>query len=295
MSPGVLSSCAGASGDGSGVSRKCLTDSEILIMKSNRWIQQPKPNTHAALRLFCFPFAGGSAQSYRAWPEGLPSAVEVCPIQLPGRETRMRETPFNNVEPMLDELMPALHPYLDKPFVLFGHSMGAIIAFEVARKLHRAQLSLPECIIVSGRVAPHIPIPRPPIHSLPQAEFVDALKALNGTPKEVIENGALMELITPLLRADLAVHENYTYREEPPLPCDIVALGGLQDAEANRDAIEAWRRHTSGKFVRRMFPGDHFFIVNSQALFLRVLAQELYPITRKIRSRAADARQPISI
>lgn len=252
-----------------------------IASKANSWILQPKPNAAASLRLFCFPFAGGGAQSFRTWPDALPNTVEVCPVQLPGRELRIKEPPFSNVVPMLEPLATAIRPSLDKPFAFFGHSMGAIIAFELARKLRRDHNLLPECLIVSARVAPHLPIPRAPIHNLPLAEFLEALKGLKGTPKEVLENQALMDIVTPLLRADLAVHEAYGYLEETRLQCPILAFGGLQDTEASRQAIDAWQEHTTGGFVRRMLPGDHFFIVTAQTLFLRTLSQELYPIARK--------------
>lgn len=252
---------------------------------ANRWIIQPKPNPQSSLRMFCFPFAGGGAQTFRTWHESLPTSVEVCIVQPPGRETRMREAPFSSVSPMVEAMAPAIAPYLDKPFVLFGHSMGAIIAFELARKLRRDHKALPECLIVSARVAPHVPIPRPPIHSLPQAEFIDGLKALNGTPREVLEDEGLMDLITPLLRADLAVHEAYAHIAEAPLKCDILAFGGLQDSEAGREAIASWRDHTEEKFLQRMVPGDHFFINSAQTLFLRMLSGELYQIIRNIKPR----------
>lgn len=203
----------------------------------------------------------------------------------------MREAPFSEVLPMVEAMLPAIVPFLEKPFVLFGHSMGALVAFEVARALRRSHNILPECLIVSGRVAPHVPIPRSPIHNLPKAEFIEGLKALNGTPKEILEDEGLMDLITPLLRADLAVHEAYQHTEEAPLNCDILAFGGLQDAEAGRDTVAAWRDHTQGQFRCRMVPGDHFFINVAQALFLRMLSGELYQIIRNIKPRQAVAQE----
>jgi medium-chain acyl-[acyl-carrier-protein] hydrolase len=256
---------------------------------TNRWILQPKPNPRASLRLFCFPFAGQGALGFRTWPDALPSAVEVCPVQLPGREDRMKEPPFSSVLPLVDSLRTAILPALDKPFAFFGHSMGALIAFELASLLGRDHKLAPECLLVSARVAPSEAIPRARINKLPQAEFLQALGRLNGTPKAVLEDATLMQFITPLLRADLAVHEDYTYTERSPLGCPIVAFGGLQDTEAGRDAINAWQRHTTGEFVLRMVPGDHFFIVTAQSLFLRMLSQELYPLAQKVSVRTAPA------
>jgi medium-chain acyl-[acyl-carrier-protein] hydrolase len=263
-------------------------------LSADRWIVQTKPAPFALLRLFCFPFAGGGAQSFRAWPEKLPSTIEVCAVQLPGHETRMREKPLSSIAPMIEAMTPSVIPYLDKPFVFFGHSMGAIIAFELARALRRHGKLLPKSLMVSARVAPHLPIPRRPIHDLPQPDFIEGLKSLNGTPKQVLEDSDLMELVIPLLRADLAVHETYVYLEEEPLQCDIMAFGGLQDPEAGREAIDAWRIHTSGEFVRRMVPGDHFFIEAAQSLFLNMLSRELYRIAGNggPRSAVADRKKP---
>jgi medium-chain acyl-[acyl-carrier-protein] hydrolase len=183
--------------------------------------------------------------------------------------------------------MPGILPGLDKPFAFFGHSMGALIAFELAWKLQCDHKLAPQCLFVSGRVAPSVPILRAPINKLPQPEFLQALRALNGTPKEVLENAVLMELITPLLRADLAVHEEYIYTEKGLLDCPICVFGGLQDAEANRDALAAWRQHTRAQFVLRMVPGNHFFIVAAQSLFLHMLSQELYPFAVNAGRQAA--------
>jgi medium-chain acyl-[acyl-carrier-protein] hydrolase len=196
----------------------------------------------------------------------------------------MKEPAFSDVLHIVDALTPVIASHLDKPFAFFGHSMGAIIAYELARKLRREYNLQPECLFVSARVAPHLKLARPPMHNLPHDEFVQVLKDLNGTPKDVLEDKALMELITPLLRADFAVHENYTYSEEPPLECPIFAFGGLQDPEAGRESLDGWREHTQANFVKRMLPGDHFFIVSAQTLFLRMFSQELYQITRNLGS-----------
>ncbi|PYP86710.1 MAG: putative thioesterase [Blastocatellia bacterium AA13] len=248
----------------------------------NRWVLQSAPKPGARLRLFCLPYAGGGAQIFRGWADGLPAVVEVCPIQLPGRESRMKEERFSQVSPLVQAIVPALLPFLDMPFVFFGHSMGALIAFELARELRRQNRTDPSYLIVSGRGAPQLPLERAAINRLPEPLFIDALKRLNGTPEAVLENPDLMKLVLPLLRSDFSVNEEYSYLEAPPLACPLMAMGGLNDTEASREAIEAWRAQTSGSFIMRMLPGDHFFLTSAQPLFLRILSQELHQLARAL-------------
>ncbi|MBT2118872.1 alpha/beta fold hydrolase [Dyella sp. LX-66] len=236
------------------------------------------------MRLFCFPFAGGSAQAYRDWRDHLPRSIELCAVQLPGREMRQREAPMANADEIVDALLPVLTPLMDRPFTLFGHSMGAIIAFELARRLQQEGKPAPECLIVSGRVAPHRPLTRAPINHLSREEFIEGLRHLGGTPEEVLGDNELMSLIEPMLRADLAVHEDYKHRDEPRLKCDVLAFGGLRDPEAGRADVDAWREATDGSFGLQMMPGDHFFIRSAQPLFLRALSIEL----RKLMARTAQ-------
>jgi medium-chain acyl-[acyl-carrier-protein] hydrolase len=242
---------------------------------ATNWLQTFKPRPTAAARLFCFPFAGGGAQSFSQWPNQLPENVELCAVQLPGRETRMREPPIADAHALVRAMAPSLVPKMREPFVLFGHSMGAILAFELARLLETQWQLSPRLLIVSGRVAPHRRPPREPINRLPQSEFVEGLRHLNGTPPEILADQQLMAMIAPMLRADFAVHEEYNYRTDTRLQCDVLALGGLRDPEAGRTAIGDWRQMTEGAFSLRMFPGDHFFIQSAQTLLLRTLSLEL--------------------
>jgi medium-chain acyl-[acyl-carrier-protein] hydrolase len=255
--------------------------------RSNPWVQVFKPRERANARLFCLPFAGGGAQAYARWADHLPDDVEVCAVQLPGRETRMRETPIASVAPLLDVMMPNLLPLMDRPYFLFGHSMGAIIAYEIARRLQVEGSRPPERLVVSARVAPHRQAPREPIHALPQAEFVEALRSLNGTPSEVLDDAELMAVIGPMLRADFSINETYEHAPEPRLECDIVAFGGLRDPEAPRTELEKWREVTGREFQLRMVPGDHFFIHSAQSLFLRMLSLLIYQTTNYLPFRAA--------
>jgi medium-chain acyl-[acyl-carrier-protein] hydrolase len=239
------------------------------------WIACRKPNPQARLRLFCFPYAGAGASIFRTWSDGLPADVEVCPVQIPGRGTRLMETPFTQLSPLVQALAQALAPLLDKPFAFFGHSLGALVGFELARQLRRQSGVQPVRLFVSADRAPQIPHRDRPIHALPEEEFLQELRRLNGIPGKVLEEAELMQIMLPVLRADFAVYETYVYSTEPPLDCPISTFGGLQDARVSRGDLEAWRDQTSGSFSLRMFPGDHFFLNTTQPLLLQALSQEL--------------------
>jgi medium-chain acyl-[acyl-carrier-protein] hydrolase len=239
------------------------------------WIACRKPSPQARLRLFCFPYAGGGVSIFRAWSDGLPADVEVCPVQLPGRGTRLMEPPFTRLSPLIQALAEALFPLLDIPFAFFGHSLGALVSFELARQFRRERAVEPVRLFISADRAPQIPNRDPAIHSLPEREFLVELCRLNGTPRKVLEDDELRQIMLPLLRADFAVYETYGYSTEPPLNCPISAFGGLQDHRVNRGDLEAWREQTSISFSLRMFPGDHFFLNTTQASLLGALSQEL--------------------
>ncbi|MDT7543403.1 MAG: hypothetical protein QOE33_3307 [Acidobacteriota bacterium] len=247
------------------------------------WTAGAKPNPRARIRLFCFPYAGGGTTIYRTWSSALPSTVEVVPIQLPGRGRRLSEPLFTSVEELTPVLAQALLPYCDLPFVFFGHSMGATISFELACHLRREHNLQPRHLLISGRRAPQVPNPSPYTHNLPDPEFIRTLRELNGTPKEVTEHPELMELMLPLLRADFALSETYTYRPVEPLECPLSVYGGTQDVDVTREQLEAWREVTTGHFSLRFFPGDHFFLTSAEPLLLRAVAQELEQVVASIK------------
>lgn len=245
---------------------------------SNPWITCLKPNPQAHLRLFCFPYAGGSASIFRHWSDILPPEIEVCSINLPGRGARLKENSFTQLPPLIEALIPALPAHLDKPFVFFGHSMGASISFELARRLRREHGLMPSHLFLSGRRAPQIPDTEPPFHALPELEFLKKVRNLNGTPGEVLEHPELMQLMIPILRADFAVCETYAYQPEPPLACPISVFGGLQDDGVSSEDLAGWREQTSAAFMLRMLPGDHFFLHTSRHLLLETICRELYDV-----------------
>ena len=170
------------------------------------------------------------------------------------------------MEPLVKAIATAILPYLDKPFAFFGHSMGGLVSFELARFMRREYSLEPVHLFISGRRAPQTKDAKPPIHDLPQAEFIQELRQLNGTPEAVLNNNELMELLVPILRADFAVLENYNYTPEAPLNCLISVFGGLQDREVELEKLEAWREQTCSSFALKMLTGDHFFIHSSQSL-----------------------------
>jgi medium-chain acyl-[acyl-carrier-protein] hydrolase len=239
------------------------------------WVEVACPRPNARLRLICLPFAGGGASRYREWPAHLPDDVEVVPIQPPGRENRFGEPAVDSMELLASQLLDELISYLDRPFALFGHSMGALIAFELTRRLRPLGLE-PAHFFVSGHKAPHLPDHRPAgRHALPDREFVAAIRTLNGIPPEVLASEDLMSLLLPTLRSDFKLVETYVYRPQAPLRCPVSVFGGLQDTEASHDELAAWSRHTTGPVEVHLLPGDHFFVNSARMSVLRLVTMKV--------------------
>jgi surfactin synthase thioesterase subunit len=224
--------------------------------------------------LLCFPFAGAAASYFESWIDALRPEIEVRPIQLPGRETRWGEPTFTRMEPLVQALIHDLEPDLGNPFALFGHSMGAFVAFEFARQLRREGAALPKRLIVSAARAPQIPDPDPPMHEKPDAELLTEIRRLNGFPDALLDHPDMLKLLVPVLRADLAVCETYTYQPEPPLNCALSAYGGAHDGKVPRHFLTGWRDQTTADFNIRIFPGDHFFLKTAQQALFRVISEE---------------------
>jgi medium-chain acyl-[acyl-carrier-protein] hydrolase len=238
------------------------------------WFSNLRPNPEARLRLFCFPYGGGNATVFQRWPEKLPSDIEIWALNLPGRGRRLVEPAYVTLAPLVEAMTEALLPLLNKAFVFFGHSMGALIAFETVRQLRRLSSRLPERVFIGACFAPHLPDPHP-IHHLPEDEFIQELRNLNGIPEEVLQNRELLELVLPSLRADFAVTETYVARDEVAIPCPISVFGGWRDPLTTRESLEAWRRHTTAQFSLRMLPGDHFFLSSQRQLLVGLISEEL--------------------
>ena len=247
----------------------------------NQWVTFPKLRPQAKLRLFCFPYAGGSTMIFRPWINVLPESVEACLIQLPGRGPRLMEAPFTRLLPLAEAIAENILPYCDKPFATFGHSMGAMLSFEVVRYLRDRYRVEPAQVFVSGRRAPHVSKTDRPTHNLPDAELIEELKRIKGTPQEVLDNAELVQMILPILRADFEVCQTYEYGPGEPFSCPIVGFGGLEDDEETRESMEAWGEQTTGPFSLRMLPGDHFFLHSSERMLLHILCRELQQLIVK--------------
>lgn len=250
----------------------------ISNQRSNQWVTNPKPNPDAQLRLFCFSYAGGGTTLFHSWRDALPATVELRPIRLPGRESRLSEKPFTRFADLIEPLTQGILPLLDKPFAFYGHSMGSLVAFEVARRLRRLGLAGergPRHLLVSGCRAPHLPDPEPAVGHLSDAEFISNLRRLNGTPQAVFDNPEILELLLPCIRADFQAVESYRFQEDAPLAIAITAFAGSEDGKADEPLMEPWSQHTTGNFALHMLPGDHFFIHNQQAQFLHKLSAAL--------------------
>jgi surfactin synthase thioesterase subunit len=256
-------------------------------MSVDSWVRSNLPPDEMRLRLFCLPYAGGGASVFRTWSSDLLRDIDVCPVQLPGRESLLRSPPLDQMPLLVDALAQEIRPYLDVPFALFGHSMGALVSFELARRLRNENRQGPVRLFVSGHRAPQLPDRRAPIHDLPEDHFIDELARLNGTPREVLRNVELRQIMFPVLRADFAVCETYQYFDEEPLDCPIEAFGGLEDHEVCQDELGAWREQTLNSFSLRMFTGDHFFLHSSRIQIIEAIAQSLRPMPRKRTEGAA--------
>ena len=211
------------------------------------------------MRLFLFPYAGGGPAVFGKWPAGFPETIETWLVHYPGRGARHSEQPLKRVISLAENLSQAIEPLLDKPFAFFGHSLGALVAFELARQLHQQNLPRPKILFVSACGAPDGPDPNPPIHTLPDSQFLRALQDLNGIPGEVMNVPELLEILLPTLRADLEAAETYTPAPGgTKLNCPILALSGMDDQRISAERIEGWSSHTTAAFQSRYFPGDQF-------------------------------------
>jgi medium-chain acyl-[acyl-carrier-protein] hydrolase len=242
----------------------------------DRYIFRPRPQADAALRLLCFAPAGHGAAIFRDWGRGLPPHIDVCAIRLPGRENIRMEPLITDFTRLIDLAVGIVEPYLDRPFAVFGHSMGAWLAFEVARRL-AANGTTPLHLFVSGRQAPQVERHAQPIHDLPEPELIAEIqRRYNGIPQVLLNEPELLKLTLPILRADLAALAGHRCVAAAPLDCDLSCYAGVDDREIGEDELEAWRRQTTRRFTLQRFPGDHFYMSGRSApALLSTIARSL--------------------
>lgn len=232
------------------------------MLKNNPWFQVLQPLSSPKARLFCLPYAGGAASAFATWQNSLPDdGIEVIGVQLPGRGARLMEPNLTSLETIVSELVEAIAPYInDCDYYLYGHSMGARVAYELACALEKKGLVMPKELFLSGARGPRIPSRKAPLHALPHDDFLKEIEDLNGTPKEMLENKELMELAIPILRADFQICETWNNQVGHQLSIPVRIMGGLDDPGVLLEDLDAWKECTSGQFKRHVFPGDHFFI-----------------------------------
>jgi medium-chain acyl-[acyl-carrier-protein] hydrolase len=230
------------------------------------------PGGAPRVRLLCLPYAGGSAALFHSW-QGSSERFSVQPVELPGRGRRFSERPLSRLDALVGRLGGELLPGLQAPYALFGHSMGALLAFELARWLGRNGGPKPAYLFVSGCRAPQSRVEDETRSSLSDGELINELRRLNGTDPEILGNAELMALLLPVFRADFAVCESYQFEPGPPLGCPITAFGGIQDTRISCNELDAWRVHTSGDFSLQMLPGDHFFLHAARSSIQATLAR----------------------
>ena len=240
-------------------------------------------------QLFCFAHAGGGPSFFRPWRTALAPGIAVCPVALPGREARLDEQPFRRITELVEPLGAALLPHLDadRPYALFGHSMGAVAAYEVARWLTSHARTGPACLLVSGRRAPSAAPIRQRISELPDGQFLAAVRQLNGIPPEVLREPELLSMLLPALRADFELAETYQPLPGGGLGCPVAAYLGTSDPEVTPAGVLDWQQVTTAEFSVRVFRGDHFYLKGDRPDVLSAVREDLH------RSRlASPARAP---
>lgn len=253
------------------------------VTAADRWIAPARSHPDAQLRLFCLPSAGGGTVPYRTWSQHLPRTIQVCPVQLPGREVRVRETPLTALAPLVEQMTAGLDAAMDeRPFALFGHSMGALLSFALARARRRAGKSVPVKLILSGHNAPGWPSSFPPAATMTDVALLQWLRRLGGTPDEVFQAPELLEIVLRTLRADLMVCDSYEHTPEPPLSCAILVFAGLDDPYTSREGILAWKHEAPASFNARFMPGSHFFLQHNERELLTVIAHELEAVAQPL-------------
>lgn len=239
------------------------------------WFEHTSQIKRPILRLFVFPYAGGSVQAFQSWSGYFPVEVDLCLVNLPGHGKRFGERAFVRLTRLVEVLADQIACEIQPPFIFYGHSMGALVSFELARELFRRYGDGPSHLFLSGHGAPHLPKSEPDTFNLPDSEFIANLKRLNGTPLQLLNDPEARQIFLPMLRADFEVVNTYEYRDAQPLLCPLSIYGGLQDMDVPVASLSAWEVHTSATCKVRLFEGDHFFIHDSRSEFVQILRNDV--------------------
>jgi len=244
-----------------------------MTSPASKWLAPMKTGQRVGARLFCLPYAGSGASLFRDWSGHCEGLVEVCAIRLPGREMRMKDPTITDLNEMVARILDAMSPFLGTPYFLFGHSMGAILAYELAALARKRGLTLPKHLFVSARLPPGIErqvIPVP-VHTLSDSEFLEYLRKID-SPVASLKDPYVVGFLLSVLRADFALCESYRDQRHQPFGFPITAFAGSSDTTVAPDEMDPWRCCTTGRFRLRAIPGDHFFIHNSKVVIDNIKA-----------------------
>jgi medium-chain acyl-[acyl-carrier-protein] hydrolase len=242
-------------------------DTLIFVRKTDR------PN--ARVRLFCFTFAGSSAQVFHGWNEHAPEWLEVSGFELPGHGSRLAERPIDTQDEVAAEIADTLEPFLDRPYALFGHCLGAAQAYEATRVLRERGKAQPLHLFTSGARGPHLGIPIADVEAMADDEFIEHMHKAYSAPIEFLRHPEMRPLFLPMVRADARMTQNYRYAPGPPMSYPITAAAGETDPDVQMEHLEGWRQHTTASVATRIYPGNHFFFVDSAPRLLADFAVEL--------------------
>ena len=242
-------------------------DTLVLVHKKDR--------PDARIRLFCFTFAGSSAQIFYNWNEHVPEWLEVSGFEMPGHGARLAETPIDAHAAAAVEIADTLEPFLDRPYALFGHCLGAALAYEATRVLSARGKAQPVRLFSSGARGPHLGIPIADVESMEDDEFIEHMNKAYSAPIEFLRHPEMRPLFLPMVRADARMTQNYKYTPGPQVSYPVTAIAGETDPDVFPDHLTAWHQHTSAGVTTRIYPGNHFFFLESAPRMLADFAAEL--------------------
>ena len=243
--------------------------------RGDKWKKVLNPSTSKKVSLFCFPYAGGGGHIYYNWHHYCSTDLEIQCIQLPGRGVRINESPIDNVRELIKVIYAELDFNWSQPYAFFGHSMGALISYELAVYIYEQEKKLPQGLFLSARVPPHLANKKENVHLLSDQDFIQELKRLNGTPEEALNNEELLQLMLPTIRADFAICETYQYEKRTPLPTPLTVFGGKEDSEVSPSQLAEWDQYTSEKFQQLNYDGGHFFLHQYEGDIIQTIEKQL--------------------